>query len=292
MLTREEPRLFPKYEGARSAVRYARGLRDGHRGQRIPAPVAMSLPAAIPSGWRVHTLPDEPRRYLVLGDLHVPYHDRRALQLALEYGRKAKARGLVILGDMVDFYDYSDFEKDPRVNSPDGGIDEAEELLDVLGRQFGKHIWWVEGNHERRLTSYMVRHAPALMKMDSFSLARCLRFQERGVTWIPNGQPLVHHALVMLHGNEWRGVAAPVNAARRAYLQAGECVLVAHAHQDSEHQGTTATGRVVTAHSLGCLCDLHPNYAPLNRWCHGFALLDAGNKWRVERHKIINGEVL
>ena len=45
--------------------------------------------------------------------------------------------------------------------------------------------------------------------------------------------------------------------------------------------------------STGCLCDLHPRYMPLNKWNHGFAIvdLDTAGGFSVRNFRIIDGKV-
>lgn len=45
--------------------------------------------------------------------------------------------------------------------------------------------------------------------------------------------------------------------------------------------------------STGCLCDLHPDYAPLNKWNHGFAFVEVfnGGKFEVQNLFISDGKV-
>jgi hypothetical protein len=44
---------------------------------------------------------------------------------------------------------------------------------------------------------------------------------------------------------------------------------------------------------VGCLCDLSPDYAIVNRWNHGFAIvdIDEDGSFEVHNHKIIDGRV-
>ena len=52
-------------------------------------------------------------------------------------------------------------------------------------------------------------------------------------------------------------------------------------------------GKITTTWSLGCLSELHPQYAPLNKWNNGFAIVDIdGRKFDVRNKRILNGEVL
>ena len=51
---------------------------------------------------------------LIVPDVHVPYHDKRAWELMLAVGKDLKPQVLVSLGDMMDFYSVSSHSKNPN----------------------------------------------------------------------------------------------------------------------------------------------------------------------------------
>jgi hypothetical protein len=66
-----------------------------------------------------------------------------------------------------------------------------------------------------------------------------------------------------------------------------------HNHQTSEHTESNMNGEITTTFSLGCLCELHPAYLPINKWNHGFALVDIdGKEFHVRNYRIHKGKVL
>jgi hypothetical protein len=50
---------------------------------------------------------------------------------------------------------------------------------------------------------------------------------------------------------------------------------------------------MVTTWSLGCLCELHPAYLPINKWNWGFGIVDIekGGDFEVRNHTIYKGKV-
>lgn len=67
-----------------------------------------------------------------------------------------------------------------------------------------------------------------------------------------------------------------------------------HNHATSSHTESDMNGKVVTTYSLGCLCELHPEYMPLNKWNWGFAevdLDDNGQDFEFRNHTIYKGKV-
>jgi hypothetical protein len=54
-------------------------------------------------------------------------------------------------------------------------------------------------------------------------------------------------------------------------------------------------GKSVTTWSLGCLSELNPAYMPLNKWNHGFAIVDLsdnGEDFHVKNYRIHKGKIL
>ena len=50
----------------------------------------------------------------ILNDIHFPYHDKQALETALEFLHKDRPDMILINGDLLDFHSLSRFVKDPR----------------------------------------------------------------------------------------------------------------------------------------------------------------------------------
>ena len=62
----------------------------------------------VPESWYEHTPTFEiPRGYnnmLIINDIHIPFHDVKALKTALEYGEERGIDSIYINGDLMDFY--------------------------------------------------------------------------------------------------------------------------------------------------------------------------------------------
>ena len=56
----------------------------------------------------------------------------------------------------------------------------------------------------------------------------------------------------------------------------------------------TMMGKVIKTWSTGCMCDLHPEYASLNKWSQGFTLVqvDKDGNFSVDNKSIDNGKIL
>ena len=56
-------------------------------------------------------------RTLIIGDLHFPYQNNKAITLALDYGKTKKVDCILINGDLIDFANISRHERDFRARS-------------------------------------------------------------------------------------------------------------------------------------------------------------------------------
>jgi predicted phosphodiesterase len=293
----EKPKLFTSVEQARNSVRYHRGERGKSMAKRArPVAVRKQKTLRVPKSSARLIKPYKLKakgRGLVISDVHIPHHDEKSLLLALQYAIKQGYKDFVILnGDILDAYQLSAFVRDPRERDFGHELKLMREFLGELARHFG-HVLYKLGNHERRYESYMRLKAPELLDIDEFSWSHLLRCHETGVTLIPDRQVIHAGELTILHGHEYgRGVFSPVNAARGMYLRAKACSLSGHLHSTSQHNEADIRSRLVTCWSTGCLCGLTPEYAPLNRWDHGFALLEFDGRWfQVQTKRIVKGRI-
>jgi predicted phosphodiesterase len=286
--------LFPSVEHARDKVRWWRGLRPGRAGKRAPAPIPAVIPEPDAPDFKIVTLPTG-LKWLFISDLHIPYHDRRAVELAVQHGKRNGCNGVLIVGDLLDCYQLSTHEKDPRKSHTKVELEKAKQLLEYLAEQIRPEEMLVKlGNHEDRLHRYLCQRASELLDLQQFSWADFLELERFGAQLVESNWLIENKALTILHGHEFGkgGIAAPVNPSRGAFLRTNECVIMGHGHRTSQHVETTLRGRVISCWSMGCLCDLHPRYAPVNKWNLGFGILDARNdEWEFRTPRIIDYRV-
>ena len=305
MLRKQNPECFHTVEAARQAVRYFRcALGKKNRaiilaaGTQVPR---LQLPEAEPTQYEVIEIDDSIKRWLIIGDTHVPFQDNTTLTLASAYAYRQNCDGLLILGDFLDCYMLSRWIKDPRVRRFAAELANAAAILEeLITKNKFKTCIWKHGNHELRLEKYLAQHAPDIFELPCMSDLKAMLFatgkirQETldKITIYPTPKMLRHHKLYILHGHELgSGISSPVNPARGAYLKAKECCIVAHQHQPSEHTDPTIGNRIVTTWSIGCTCKIHPDYKLVNRWGHGFAVLESGSEWEIRNKRIVNGTV-
>lgn len=306
--------FWKSLEDCRGCVRYARGnngrqhrqnISGGeHAGLQRPngkAGFAWQMPESITKAW----LPFVPgtERNLILSDLHVPFHDVEALNTAVAYGLKFNPDGVLINGDLGDFYSISKFEKDPTVSRLRDEIDAMRQCLGWLRGKFPKaRLIFKLGNHDEWWERYLFRKAPELVGLEAIKLERVLTDdigdgtgEIGGVEFVKDQRRIMLGALPVFHGHELgrSSIAAPVNAARGAFLRALNHILIGHSHQHSSHTEKTILDKLIVCFSTGCLCDLHPAYARTNKYAHGFATVEVhhNKQFNVDNKRIVKGEV-
>lgn len=294
------PLLFPSLDAARSAVRYQRGTHGKINRKRIKNPMNHKTidPNRLPKSYTVdrkpHRIPASCRNVLIISDLHIPYHNKKAIEIALNDGLQNNADCIIINGDLLDFHHLSRFQKDPHKRKTKQEFEAAREFLIYLREMFpAAHIVWNEGNHDARYTNWLASHALEIFDDAYYSLNERLGLQDLAIHFVSQHVLTYAGKLSISHGhNIVRGIFAPVNAARGVFLKTKESHLIGHTHSVSEHTEKRLSKEIITTWSTGCLCELNPDYDPfVNKASHGYAFvtLDAKGNYSVRNYRIYNG---
>jgi predicted phosphodiesterase len=306
IILKENPLDFNNLEQVRGLVRSYRGeantkshvtvIQNRTEKQKKQAmSKVIDLPSSDYEKCEPFIIPKGQNNILILSDIHFPYQDNQALQLALNYGLENKVNCVYLNGDIADFYQCSRFTKDRRLRDMAGELEMVRGFLKTVQDLFKCPIYYKIGNHEKRYEDYLMIKAPELLGIDDFKLEQLLRFREFGVTLVKDKQMALAGKLPILHGHEWfGGFAPPVNPARGLFLKAKQSALVGHSHRTSEHSEKNLSGEVTTTWSTGCLCGLEPEYAPYNNYNSGFAhvIVHKDSNYSVKNIRIINGVIV
>jgi len=217
---------------------------------------------------------------VVLNDVHVPFHDGRAVNLVLSYIGTLQPDTVVLGGDVLDFYQVSSFAKDP-----DRSVRLADELRiarDLLRRLRDlapkARIVYIEGNHEHRLHRFLINKAQELCGLEGLTVADQLHLDELDIEYVPCEADrfidtfiwLVPKRLMVGHFSTLRGNAG---ATAHALLdQYAVSIIDGHCHSAGFAHKTLAGGRIVGAWENGCLCNLDPHYVRQRKWAHSFCV--------------------
>ena len=255
----------------------------------------LGLPPSQESDYHPFKLPVSHNNILLLSDIHIPYHNITALTAALKYGLEHEVNTILLNGDVIDFYAISRFEKDPRKRNFGHEVLMTRQFLETLRKLFpNAAIYYKCGNHDVRYDHYIMRNAPDLLGMDEFSFESLMHLDKLDITYIPDKQIIHAGKLTILHGHELgASVFSPVNIARGLFLRAKDSALCGHHHQASEHSEPNINGKLTTCWSVACLCELHPDYLPINKHHHGFAhiVVMDNEDFEVSNYRIMNGKI-
>ena len=297
------PVLWSDLEACRSMIRFYRGA----NGKKSRKGVALSprefskelfnpfnLPESDEAEYLPYLLPDMITKILWLSDVHVPYHSIEAVTAALEVGVMEQVDCIFLGGDFMDFYAISSYEKDPRKRSFMEELAMGKEMLLRIREVFpDQAIFFMVGNHEERLEKYMRVKAPELLDCEAFQIEELLNLSALGIHVIKDKRVVKAGDLTLMHGHEFGRGSGGVFPARSLLNKTHTSAICGHWHRPSDFAVNDVQGNVIRSYSTGCLCELHPEYMPLNDWQHGCAVIsiDEG-KASVQNLRIKNGRVL
>ena len=227
----------------------------------------------------------------ILSDVHVPYHSEVAVAAAVGHLKDQGLSGLLLNGDIADFYAISRYMKDPAYRDFKGELEAVRGFLGWLRQEFPDiPIVYKTGNHEDRWQHWLWQHAAEISDDRRMSLTAWLDLDKLDIELVDDQRPVMLGKLPVLHGHELpKGMAAPVNVARGAWMRTLSTCLVGHSHRTSNHAESDMWHHETACWSTGCLCDLRPDYAVINRWNHGFAVatVHKGGQFDVHNYRVM-----
>lgn len=291
---------FKNVEKVRTKIRYYRGQLGDKKRSEVASKeffVPDGKKLIIPKPWNR----DRPKYklkeglWLVLSDLHVPYHEQKPIESAIQTGQMEKVDGILFNGDVQDCASYA-FWAEPKRNV----MREAEQVIDMfdfLRQEFPDVLMvYKPGNHEYRNPRYFMDQKADLVENPALSFENFLGLEQRGIEFLDFYQMVMAGKLPIFHGHEFKRLSLTVNPARGLFLKTHTFGAVSHCHRTSTHPGRDVHGNDLTTHSFGCLCNLSPDWNPYgNEWEWGFALINVekdGNFEVVNRRVLPDGSVV
>jgi predicted phosphodiesterase len=300
IMYKECPTAFLNLESARKALRHIEGKNGAKSRVNRVMEDRPSNPYKLPESSKEQrppfVLPTGNNNILLISDLHIPYHDNQAIELAFDYGVKHSVNTVFINGDLLDFHHLSKFIKDPRKRSVKHEFDTAKAFLVSLRATFpDAHIYWLKGNHCMRYEHWLMTKAYEIFDDEYYHLENRLRLNEERVHIIDDKTLVKAGKLAITHGHHiMRGFFSPVNSARGAWMKSKQSVIISHVHKVSSHMENNLDGQTFGTWSTGCLCELRPDYSPLvSNYQSGFAHIttDASGDFSVRNWHIIDGKL-
>jgi len=226
---------------------------------------------------------------IFIGDTHVPFECKTSIKSTLTFIKAFKPNTIFLMGDIIDFYSISTFDKEPnRITSIQSDIDIAINILKSIRKASNKSkIIYIEGNHEHRLQKYLWKH-PEISSLNALNIQNMLNLKEMDIKYINQYKTQVYHNFVVEHGSLVRQQSA--YTAKAMLLKRGMSGISGHTHRMGAHYLANMGGNYVW-YENGCLCDLNPEYIiGKPDWMNGLSIgYFKGKRFSIEQIPIIDG---
>lgn len=232
------------------------------------------------------------QRLLIISDLHFPFQDDLAVNAMLDYADEYRPDIIVLLGDVIDFYQISTFVKNPAKKSVKAEIEETKKFLTELRHRFpDARIIYKTGNHEDRLEKYIFQKAREIHDLISDLLPNELGLKDLKIEYMT--EPFAIGKLWFLHGHEKPGGAYnPEYICNVIWQYVHDHFIVGHFHRKQQKTFKNISGDTFWTGALGYLAG-EMDYAILNKWTQGFCTVDysSNGHFRATNREILNGEI-
>lgn len=207
-------------------------------------------------------------RIAKLNDWHIPYHDKRALNVAFNFVEATEPQ-IIIIDEVVDFYALSKFSKDPKRRLElQNELDEAQDWLWKLRKRFPQsEIVMVESNHDRRLMKYLSSQAQELAYLRCLDFSHLLGLDGMRIRYEKH---FVYKKVLFKHGDVVKRDSAAT--AKTEFMREGTSGASGHTHRAGVFYQTLRGGKYSWV-ECGCLSTLKPDYVEgVCNWQQGIGL--------------------
>jgi len=205
--------------------------------------------------------------YVAIPDLHIPYEDKESVKTVMHFLKDVQPDHVVLIGDVVDMYSVSRFDKDPkRANRLQEELDATKEFLRALRDTVGDaEITYLEGNHEQRVMKYLRRY-PEMADLRSLKIPAMLELDDLGIDY--REDLIVNDNFLFTHGEK-----IAVHATKAELSHSGMSGMSGHTHHCQMYSNTDRKG-VAAWYSIGHLCDVdQAEYTRLPNWQEGIGVV-------------------
>ena len=222
---------------------------------------------------------------MIISDLHIPFEDKRAVEVMLKIHQHVRPEMVIINGDMLDFKELSNFVRDKLADRPiKDSISDAIEVIKKLQRY--STVVYHEGNHEIRLQNYLFARAPELEYFIKFNelINNKLKTEIEFVEMVGKDSMAKYFNDQLLVGHFNRISRYSAYTAKMLVEDYKVSVVQGHTHRLGTYY-TTGANCTYQGHESGCLCNIHPEYTHSPNWQQGFLIAyDAANIETVNIH--------
>lgn len=208
-------------------------------------------------------------KLLFIGDVHLGDEDPQALQVALDFASDFKPDCCYLIGDILDCYAVSKYDKNPEKEL--GLAEELEKLdslLDALKPSCKKIIYFA-GNHEERINKYRHDHRE-IFPLKSLEIPNLLGLNKRKIAYVPYADSLYQSQFCITHGACTRKHSA---ATARLMVDDFNCSGISgHTHRLGAFHVTNRRGKQCVWYENGHLQNPDPEYTNgVPNWQQGFS---------------------
>lgn len=219
------------------------------------------------------------RTWIIIPDLHYPFHDPKYIKVVTRAITAVKPNGgIVQLGDAVDWFQLSRFDKDPsRKNTARDDLELYREQMIKWAALLpaGAEFRQLEGNHEARLTKYVWGRAGDLSQMvyiipDMLGIKELNKITSTKFGWFPftNYRACIIGDCILHHGHFFNEHVAANNLKRYMHkyicghthrLQVvyfGDLFSATLGHGSLEHQTSHIPAPTGWAQAFGVLTEI------------------------------------
>lgn len=233
-------------------------------------------------------------RWLVIGDIHGPFHDPKLVDLVLTVA--TDCTHIFLNGDIFDFYWFSRYDKSMIETTLEEEFNWGLEFFESLRKNFpDKKIIFNYGNHEARLDNWIMANAKAFTGW--LTIENHLRLNDLGIEYYHynNAYHVAGTDITIQHSPP----SYSQNAARTSLIKklSGAFIWGCTHRPDSAYL-TSYDGRRHEAHCLGWLgsTNLTKDHEKVfsytkghDTWGNSFATIDIiGNEYFINHHLIKN----
>jgi len=226
--------------------------------------------------------------HVVLSDQHIPFQDPVLEDLTIDFLREHKPTTIHLLGDVLDFYSLSTFDKNPaRLTTLQDELDGSTRYFKRLRNVCpNSRIVYSEGNHENRLRRYLWSQARALSHLRTLAFEELLGLRKYDIKWVDSHSPYKVGSLLFIHGELVRRASG---ASAKGHMDKFGCnVIHGHTHRLGAHYHRTYSD-MMGAWENGCLCTLDPEYTVKPDWQNGWSVVwFNGSRFHVEQICVVD----
>ena len=262
-------------EAGRYKIRYYTNSAGGKNNPSRTVNWETGIPEPDPPDFQIVEMPSAYKKILVLTDVHVPFHDKEAITIALEAAKDCDA---IILQEVFDFYALSRFDKNSFV-SVRHEQDNWERLMDHIRSITDVPIYYQEGNHDERYQVFIHKQTAAIRDLRGLEFQVLFGFNDYDVRPMPGRCIIKIKDQYLGHGHETGMKSGGVYPARTLFLKVRDNYTVGHFHKTTQFTSRNSlTGKTITTNTLACLCNLNPYYMRINDWNHGYGVYHVGEE--------------